>query len=85
MAVVVRSFSRTNVPLRHDRAVFASADQLQVMFDLTLEIDVSSALEGVRHRGVAEICGRADAGDVLLGEDSGALGEEVVDVAVAAV
>lgn len=41
--------------------------------------------EGIRHGDVAQVDGRADAGDVLLRTDAGAFGEKVVQVAVAAV
>jgi hypothetical protein len=54
-------------------------------FDLSFEIDVSGTLEGVRHGGVAEVCGGADPQDFVPGEDAGALGEDVVDLAVATV
>ncbi len=38
-----------------------------------------------RRHTASGVCGRADARDVLPGKDAGALGEQVVDVAVAAV
>ena len=51
--------------------------------DRSLEVDVAGTREGLCHRGVAQVRGRPDPRDVLVGEDPRAFAQQVVDVAVA--